>query len=141
MFQQDIIGLDVAVNHAAAMCVAERPRYLLHHARRVTAGEQSLALHPLRERLAVDKRHHEEHEVVVRLDRVNGHDVWVHQLRRRARLAQEPFTLRGILREVALQQLDRDRALEGYVAGQEHYPHAAAPNFPLERIAPRNGCL
>src|SRR5207302_10497213 len=38
-------------------------------------------------------------------------------------------------REVRRKQLDRDRAVERHVAGQEHDPHAASDELALDRIA------
>ena len=63
------------------------------------------------------------------------------QLRRRARLPQEPLPQRRVPRLGGREQLDRDRPIEPHLPRQVHDPHAATPQLALERVAPGHGGL
>ena len=64
------------------------------------------------------------------------HDVRVVELRHRARLAAEALELVGVRGDLAVHQLDRDRAFEHGVEGPIDGGHAAAPDLGVEAVAP-----
>ncbi len=114
---------------------AQRPRHFLHQLRREARRERAGALHAIAQRLAVHEAHHEEHEVTVCLDEVNRHDIGMRQARGGARLLQEAVPFVGERREVRREQLDRDRAVERHITGEQHDPHTATAKLALDRIA------
>ena len=64
--QQDVLGLDVAVDDAVAVGVVERAGDFGGDAHRVGDRELLLAIQPVAERLALDERHDVEEEGVGR---------------------------------------------------------------------------
>ena len=62
ILQQNVLGLDVAMDDPASMRVRERGRDLVANPERVIYGELALAVEPAAERLALDQRHHVEEQ-------------------------------------------------------------------------------
>ncbi len=124
--EENVVGLDVAVDDCVSVSVRERPRDLLREANRVRDVERATARDASRQRLAVDESHHEERELGVLFDRVNRHDVRVGQPCRRPRLANETRAILGVERQGRWQELDGDRPLERDVPREKHDAHAAA---------------
>ena len=89
--QEDVLGLDVAMDDAVPVRVVERRADLLCEPHRVVDGKLVLALEAIAERLALDERHHVEQESVG-LPRVEQRqDVRMLQRRRRLDLGEEPI--------------------------------------------------
>ena len=132
--EQDVVGLDVAMHHAVLMRVGERVADLPEDAPHLGRIECAAIVNALRQRVAVDERHHEEDEAVLLVDAVDRDDARVRELRRRLRLAKESRTDLGAERELGRQELDRDRALETAILRAIHDPHAAAADLPIELI-------
>ena len=102
--------------------------------RRLVRGHRPGALHPPRQRLAVDAGHDEEDQPVDFVGEVDRHDVRVVELGGRARLAQEALTDVIPGGDIRPQQLDRDRAIEAYLPGPEDEPHPPAAELGFQRI-------
>ena len=79
--------------------------------------------------------------VGVLLDAVDRHDVRMRQARGRPRLSDETRAHPVVARELRRQKLDRHRALEGDVVGEEDDAHAAAAELTLDRVAAGDGVL
>lgn len=129
------------MDDAALVRVPERPRDFPHYPARDRRRERTRAPHALPQRLPVDKRHDEEHEIAMLFDQVNRNYVRVGELGGRARLTEEPFPHRRVAREVQWEELDGDRSIERDVTREEHDPHAAATDFPFERETAGHGTL
>ena len=139
--EHDVVGLHVAVDHPLRVCVGERPRHFTQHPRRLGRREGSAGAHAIGQRFAFNVRHREEHELPHLVHGKDRHDVGMRQLRRRARLPQEPLPQRRVPRLGGREQLDRDRPIEPHLPRQVHDPHAATPQLALERVAPGHGGL
>ena len=123
------------MDHAALMRGAQRPRDFLQQLHRQTRRERAGSLDPIAQCLAVHEAHHEEHEVAACLDEVNRHDIGMREAGGGPRLLEKPVPLVGARREVRREQLDRDRAVERHITGEQHDPHAASAELALDRIA------
>ncbi len=88
--QQDVLRLDVPVNHVMTVRVAQRVRDLAGDLKRIVQGKLLLAREPRPERLPFHIRH-DVVEEAARLARVvDRQNVGVGQTRRGLDLAQEP---------------------------------------------------
>ena len=109
---QDVAGLDVAVDQAGAVRGVERAGDAGADVHRELGAEPLLLVEQLAQALAVDELHHDGLAAVV-VDRVvDGDDVRVVQLGDGDRLATEPLGHDRIGRERRLEQLDARPAVE-----------------------------
>jgi hypothetical protein len=125
--QEDVLRLDVAVNHALLVRRAQRRRHLAKDAHRGRLVEGARALQARGQRLAFEQLHHDA--VVVRelpevgdLDDVGVADV-VHE----PCFGEEARDRLLVLGDVRVQDLDRRLAADQRMAGQVDLPH---PTFP-----------
>ena len=74
VLQQDVLGLDVAMDDAAPVGVVERGGDFRREADGVVDGQLLLAGEPVAQRLALDERHHVVQEAVglARVDQAAG---------------------------------------------------------------------
>ena len=68
---------------------------------------------------------------------VDAHDRRVRHAGGRLRLETEPGAERVVVREVAIEELDRDLTTQGEVVAAEDGGHAAAPDQFVDAVAPR----
>ncbi len=110
--------------------------------RSASGGRQrSLPVDPLRQGLTIDERHDEPGERTLLLDLVDRDDVGMGEPRRGPCFPEKAVPKRRDPGELGGEQLDRHRAVQGEVAGQEHDAHAAAAQLPLDREPPRHRIL
>jgi len=115
--EQNVVGLDVAVNDVAMMCVCERLGHFAENSPHFD-GRHCAGVGKMRsEILARDQRHHEEDEVVLFLDRIDGNDVRMVELRGRLGLAEEAGLDVGAERQLRRQHLDGHVPLQPFVTG------------------------
>ena len=138
--QQDVLGLDVAVDHALPVGVVERRGHLGGDPDGVGDGELLLAVEPVAQRLAVDERHDVE-QVAVGLARVEQRqDVRVLEVGGELDLGQEALGAdHG--GELGAQHLERDAAVVADVLGEIDGRHAAGADLTVQAIAVRQGGL
>ena len=115
-----------------------------HVARRdVLAALARFANEP-RERLACDVLHDEEQLAVVGDDVERGDDVRVPDARREPRLLEEHRDELGVLGEVRMQALDRDRAREAdgpEQAREMDCGHTAGGDLAVQRVSPQTSAV
>ena len=131
--QQNVLGLDVAVDDAVAVRVVERQRCLARDAHRLANRQLSLARHPVAERLALHERHRVP-ELTARVARVvDGQDVRMLKLGSEFDLALESLGTerRG---EIGEQDLEGDRPVALFVDGEIHCRHAAATELSIDAV-------
>jgi hypothetical protein len=112
----------------------ERGGDLARDRERLGHGKHLLAPEPVAQRLALEKRHHVEQPPIDLARVVQRHDVRVRELRRDLDLAQEPRGADG-LRELGLDELDRDLAAMAQVVGQIDDGHPTAADLALDPVA------
>jgi hypothetical protein len=131
--QHDVFRLDIAMDHAVGMRVAQRRRNLATNPDGFLHRELRLAPKSRAERFAS----HERHDIVkeaIGLTRVEqGENVRVAQLRGDFDLALEPLPAQG-LGQVRVKDLDRDGAPMFAVLGLIDGGHAPTPDLPLQLV-------
>ncbi len=136
--QQDVLGLDVAVDHAVPVRVVERVGHLARDAHGLVHAELRFAVQLVANRLAFDEGHDVEQERVRRAGVEERQDVRMLQRCRGLDLDHEPLGSehRG---EFGLQDLDRDLAVVLQVLGEVDRGHSARTEFALDAIAVGEG--
>ena len=131
--QQDVLRLDVAVDHARLMRVRECRGHVAHDRQRVGKRQLHLALEPVPQRLARHERHDEVEQVAAAARVEEWNDVRVLERTRDGDLALEPFHAdRG--RQIGIDDLHRELALVPQVARVVDSGHAAAPELVAEHV-------
>ncbi len=133
-FEQDVVGLDVAVNDRQRVGGRERVSGLPHDAPRLVGRHPAPTPDPRRERLPFDQPHHEVDDAATFADIVDRHDVGMGQSRRRLRFAGE--TLPDLRREGQFrrQHLHRHPPLQPLVPRAVHHAHATAADFAFDGV-------
>ena len=136
--QQDVLRLDVAMHDAVTVGVVECRKHFARDADRVVNGKLCFALEALTQRLASDERHHVI-EIPARFSGVvQGEDVRMLQVRRRANLGKESLWSEcgG---EVGVEDLECHLSRVLDVAREVNRGHAAGADLPLDLIAVAEG--
>ncbi len=127
--QQDIGGLDIAVNHALAVRVAESFSEMLADLADAVERKPLAFFHGVGEGRALDKFHHQKGRALMLAHVEDGHNAGMRQNARGARLALEAcavlFALRAFERG-GMDGFDGDDAAYGGVACLENAAHRAA---------------
>ena len=137
--EQDVAGLDVAVNDAALVRVREPARHVLEDADRLGNRERALA-DPFAERRSLDEGHDEEREPLHLARGQDRHDVGMLEAGRDHHLPLKAGDIHPA-RETLGQHLDDDLAVERRIVGEEHMRHTAAAQFPLHGIVVTEGLV
>ncbi len=136
--EQDVLRLDVAVDHAVAVGVVERIGHRDGDPDRLVHAQLGLAVELRAQRLAVDERHDVEEEAVGGAGIEERQDVGVLQRRGGRDLLDEPLGAEDG-GELGLEDLERHLALVLEVLGQVHRGHAALAQLALDAVAVGQG--
>ena len=137
--QHDVLGLNVAVDHAVPVGIVEGARDLGREPDGVGDGELLLAGEPVAQALALHERHH-----VIRgsmdLTRVDqAENMGVLQVGDGPDLAEKPLGP-DHRRQLGAEHLDRDLAGVPEVLGEVDGGHAPRPELALDAVAVGQGC-
>jgi hypothetical protein len=132
--QQDVLRLDVAVNHPVPVSVVQRGRYLGGNAHRIRDGKLLLALQSVAEGFPLHERHHVVGGAVGRARIDQAEDVGVLQVGDGLDLAEKPLGAddRG---KLGPEHLDGDLPIVLEILREIHGRHAARTQLPLDPIA------
>ena len=133
LVQQDVLGLDVAMDDVVAVRVVERVGHLAHDSHRLLDRQGAVGLHSLPQREPLHHRHHVEQEAVGFSRVVQGKDVRVRQSRREPDLTHEALASEGF-GEVGLEHLDGHRAVVLEVVREVHGGHASHAELALDAV-------
>ena len=131
----DVVGLNVAVDDAAAVRVLQRLGDLRGKMQRLAPTQLPLLLHILLERDALDELHDDVVDVVRVRHIVNAHDIRVRQHRHRLRLRVEAAAELLVLKQLFLQDLDGNEAVEAVASRLVYHRHAARADQLQDLIA------
>ena len=136
--QEDVLRLDIAMDHAVFVRVLQRVADLGRDADGVVDREWSVATEPLPQRLSFHVFHYIEQQPVCLVGLEQWHDMGMRELR-----GQQDFPLEPVAPEVGArsgrQQLDRDAAPELHVGAQVHRRHTAPAQLAHQGVATREG--
>ena len=121
----DVLGLDITVDDAAAVGMAQAPHDLGDEMQRLPPVHAATALHILLQRDAVDQLHDDVFPVRIGGHVIHRHDVGVAQLRYRLGLIVEPAAEIRVVRQVAFQYLDGHKAIQPVAPGLIDIGHTA----------------
>ena len=146
VLEQDVLRLDVAVDHALAVGVVQGERHLARDPQGDGHGELALPLEPAAQRFAAQVRHDVVEQAVGHAGIEQRQDVRMGEPGNDADLAQEPLGLdRG--GELRMHHLEGDVAVVPEVVREIHGGGAApaqedwaAVGLPLDAIAVGQGC-
>jgi hypothetical protein len=127
--QDQILGLDVAMNHALLEGVLQTLRRLLNIEAGMRHRQRSVRFHHGGEVLALDVLHGEDQQIAQLQSAVGGNHVDVVELGRRADLPQETFDRAGPIQQRFGDDLEDFEAVHQLVLGQVDDAHAAAAEF------------
>src|ERR1019366_1647202 len=122
----------IAMYDVAPVSVRERAGDFAQHRAHGFERRARLAHEALRERLAIDESHREEHDAVDLVHRVDRDDVRVRKLRGHLCLAQESRLHLRTERELGRKDLQRHLAVQPHVARTIDDGHAAASDLVLD---------
>jgi hypothetical protein len=143
LVDEDVLGLDVAVDDAVVVGGAQRAGDLDGVGHRLADGQAPVAADAVLEGLPFDvleddvRRAQTVRVLVPFLAGVDdADDVRMVELRHRARLAAEALELVGVRRDLTMHELDRNLALEHRVERAVDRRHAAVADLCIEPVAP-----
>ena len=139
--EHDVLGLDVAVDHAGLVCRLERPRGFHHDPLGFADRPAPVANQQRLEALAFDERHQDVHDAVGFTDIVDRNDVGMAQRRDRFGLPAEPAQQGLGEGQVGPDRLEREVAFKPEVANLEHLGEAAPADELSELIVLAEGLL
>ena len=122
----DVLRLDVPVDDAPAVGMAQRPHDLGDEVQRLPPVHLATALHVLLQGDAVHQLHNDILRVAAAGHVVHRHDVGVGQLGHRQRLVPEAAAEVGVLRQIVFQDLHRHHSVQAVALGLVDVGHAAA---------------
>ena len=120
LVQQDVVRLDVAVDDLVAVRVGERVGHLARNTRRVADVELLLRLEQLAQRRTVDAPHDDVEDLFVPADLVNRHDMGMLEARDGLCFVHEALGGRRGRRELDIEHLHRDVAIQHVIARAKH---------------------
>ena len=141
---QDVGGLEVAVDHASGVRGDQTVTHRERDADRVRRGERVGLAGPVGvaraqqvlEGRALDELHRDEVGARVLADVVGARDVRVADAPREPDLAAKILQVLRHAGDVAVEDLERDDIADGDVDGAIHRAHAAASDHTLDAVAP-----
>lgn len=127
--EEDVVGLDVAVDDAGAVGGVERPADVAGEQGDLSGSPRAESVDHVGEAHPGEVLHDEEGRAVVQLSRVEDRDdAGVVDLRDDPRLPLESQPRAGVAEPVGADQLEDDVAPEPLVAGEEDGPHSPSPS-------------
>ncbi len=131
---EDVAGLDVAVDQTPLVRRIQGIRDLLDERQRAVGRERALLLEDAAEIDPLDVAHGDEEATVVLARFVDRDDPRVVDRRGQAGLAEEALAEAGVLGELGRQQLQRHLSAENEILGQVDHTHAAPPEQRLDPV-------
>ena len=126
---QDIVGLDVPMDHVQVVRVLQSLCHDACHQHRIGDGEPTEFVHPVLHALAIHQLHGDKVQPLFLKHAVALHDVRVVDLGHRSRFANEAFEEARLLDQFLHHDLERTGAVEADLLGQINGPHPSLPQL------------
>ncbi len=137
LFEHDVVGLEVAVDHARFVGRVNGRADLSHQGDGAIDRQPPELFELGAQRAAVDELHHEVHpDLGRRSEVVDRHDVRMLEVRDRARLAQKAVRHPRVGEQVVADDLERHGSIERQVGRAVDGAHAASGEERLDPVAP-----
>ena len=135
--EQDVLGLDVAVNEPSGVRRGQRDQHRLHQLERLVRRQRPALAQQVAQVAATDVLHDEVGEPGAGVGAlvIDGHDLGARKSRRRPRLPGEAGHEFRVVGERPVHHLDRHGAVESGVVAEEDRCHAAAGDQAVEAVA------
>ena len=137
--EQDVLGLDVAMDDVVRVRVRERVGDFAREADRLVDGELAFALEAPAQRLARDVRHHVEERALELAGVVEREDVRMLQAREQRDLAAKALG-RLSVGDFGVDELERDLAIVPDVVREIDGRHPAAADLALDLVSSGDDC-
>ena len=137
-FEEDVLGLDVAVHHALGVGIAQGIRDLAPDLHGILQRQLSLAGEAVAQRLPFDVRHDVVQEARSLARVVQRQDMWMGESGGEVDLPEESLGAER-RRELRPQDLQRDGAIVLHVAGEVHDRHTPVTELALDRVVISEG--
>ena len=134
--EDDVVGLDVAVDDPAAVREAQRAQDLAGDLDRGRDRQRPFADDPVLEAPALEVLHRDVVGALGLAAVVDRDDVRVRQAGGVLGLTPEALDERLVARVAVVQDLDRDAAAQLFVFGEVHVRHPAGAELPQDAVAP-----
>ena len=131
---QDVVGLDVAVDDAEVVRDADRRKELLQEVDRHIDAETSVLIEPRPHRAALDPLHDNEEHGPVLVEVVDADDSGMVERRDGGRLTVESLAEVGVARVLLGQHLDGNRYFQARMRGAINDTHRSSPELRLDRV-------
>ena len=141
IIDQNVLGLDVTVNHAGAMRGSQTIQRLRDHAQRLTYGECALGVHLMPQIDAMHIFHDQKIKSIELAGVIHLNDVRVGDGRGRIGLAAEPFDELLPMRafgELCVHDLNRHGAPQTLIDGLIHGGHTTLGDIAHDAVASLN---
>jgi hypothetical protein len=132
--EEDVLGLDVAMNDALPMCVVQRQRGFPADANRVLDRKLGFSRQTVAQAFAFDERHRKPEQVAGAAGVIHAQDVRMLQPRRQLDFALEALGAQRC-RQLRLENLERYGTIVLDVARKVDRRHTATAKLPFNRIA------
>ncbi len=137
--EEDVVGLQVAVDDVALVHRRHRGAHREHEVQRGREGERAAVVDAVGEALPLEELHREVGHAVDGARVVDLDDVGVLEARRGLRLAEEARGERGVRGQLAAQDLQRHALLQRELQGLVDHPERARAEHALDLVGPE--CL
>ena len=137
-FEEDVLGLDVAVHHALGVGIAQGIRDLAPDLHGILQRQMTLAGEAVAQRLPFDVRHDVVQEARSLARVVQRQDMWMGESGGEVDLPEESLGAER-RRELRPQDLQRDGAIVLHVAGEVHDRHTPVTELALDRVVISEG--
>ena len=137
MREEDVVGLEVAVNDARGVGGLERRRDSVRDLERASHRQSLQPVDLVRERRPFEVLEHDVRHLVAREPHVRRlDDVGVTERADGTSFVHEALDHVGVGRELRMQDLDREPALDEHVLGEIDRPHSTGSDLSDDPVAP-----
>ena len=138
-FDENVLGLYVAMHDAPRVRIRQRPRHFAQHANNFRGRQRTAITNTIAKGFAVDVAHREKCKAADFVGAIDGYNVGMRKLRGHARFTQKPFARFRYFSERRRQHLERDLSVEPLIASEYNDAHAASAELSVDGVLTAEG--